>query len=274
MSALTLTLKYRPYQRVDMSPLVCNKLLDKTPTDIAALTLQSGKQKIRVDELFEISGEDCQHIFIKDSCEKLDSIGKELDRGEMIIEGDVGAYLAMAMQGGSITVRGNSGIFTACELKDGLVQIDGNTDDFVGAALTGNKLGMQGGMVLVKGNVGARVGDHMRRGIILVEGNAGDYLGSRMTAGTIAVMGEVGRHIGYAMRRGTLLLWQQPDLPANFKDCGSHTLAFLPLLFSSFKELDSKFAATRTVSFNRVHKWGGDIAEMGRGEVLVKIGNE
>ena len=273
MSALTLTLKYCPYQRVDMSPLVCNKLVNMEPADIAALTLQNGKQTIRVDQLFELSGEDCRHIIIKNCCEKLDYIGRELDGGEMTVEGDVGAYLAMSMKGGKITVHGDSSIFSACELEDGFVQIDGNADDFVGAALPGNKLGMQGGTVLIKGNVGARAGDHMRRGTILIEGNAGDYLGARMTAGTIAVMGEIGHYIGYAMRRGTLLVWQQPEMPANFKDCGTHTLAFLPLLFASFRGLDSEFSGT-TVGFNRVRKWAGDIAEMGRGEVLVKIGNE
>ena len=88
---------------------------------------------------------------------------------------------------------------------------------------------------------GSRAGDHMRRGQILIEGNAGDYCGSRMVAGTIAVMGETGRYAGYAMRRGTLLLWNQPQLSATFNDCGSHTLAFLPLLFASFKSLELAF---------------------------------
>jgi formylmethanofuran dehydrogenase subunit C len=123
--------------------------------------------------------------------------------------------------------------------------------------------------VLVKGNVGARAGDHMRRGQILIEGNAGDYCGSRMLAGTIAVMGNTGRYLGYAMRRGTLLLWNQPQLSATFNDCGSHTLAFLPILFASFKSLNSRFADSAT-AFNRVQRYGGDMGETGRGEVLVR----
>jgi len=124
--------------------------------------------------------------------------------------------------------------------------------------------------VLVKGNVGERAGDHMRRGTILIEGNAGDYCGSRMTAGTIAVMGQTGRYAGYAMRRGTLLLWNQPQLPASFNDCGAHTLGFLPMLFASFKSLNSRFADA-AVGFNRDRRYAGDMAEMGRGEVLVKM---
>lgn len=272
MTALTLTLKFCPYQRVDMSPLVCHQLRDLGVNDVAAIMLQNGRQKVRVDELFEISGDDSQHIVIKNCCEKLDYIGRELDGGVIEVEGDVGAYLAMSMRSGNVSVRGDAGLYVACELTGGQVLIDGNAGDFVGGALPGNKQGMRGGLVLIKGDVGARAGDHMRRGIVLVEGNAGDYLGSRMTAGTVAVMGDVGRFVGYAMRRGTLLLWRQPEMPANFKDCGTHTLAFLPLLFGSFKGMDSKFADA-SVRFNRAHKWGGDIAEMGRGEVLVKTGD-
>jgi formylmethanofuran dehydrogenase subunit C len=72
------------------------------------------------------------------------------------------------------------------------------------------------------------------------------------------------------MRRGTLLLWNQPQLSASFNDCGSHTLAFLPMLFASFKTLNSRFADNEVV-FNRVQRYGGDMAETGRGEVLVRI---
>jgi formylmethanofuran dehydrogenase subunit C len=271
MSALTFSMKNRPDQRVDMSPLVCNQLQDREPAQIAAIELQNGKRKIRVDELFSISGSDTQNIIIKNSFGKLDFIGKDLDGGSISVEGDAGAYLGLGMKSGDITVTGNVGIFAACEMKKGLITILGDAGDFLGAALPGNKMGMKGGTVLVKGNAGERVGDHLRRGTILIEGNAGDYCGSRMTAGTIAVMGQTGRYLGYAMRRGTLLLWNQPQLSASFNDCGTHTLAFLPILFASFKKFNSKFADTSVV-FNRVQRYGGDMSEIGRGEVLVKIG--
>jgi formylmethanofuran dehydrogenase subunit C len=83
-------------------------------------------------------------------------------------------------------------------------------------------------------------------------------------------MGSTGRYLGYAMRRGTLLLWNQPQLSATFNDCGSHTLAFLPILFASFKSLNSRYADS-SIAFNRVRRYGGDMAETGRGEVLVRF---
>lgn len=270
MSALTFTLKQATDQRVDMSSLVCQKLEGLDVEAIAAIELQNGKRRLRVDELFYITGKNTQEIIIANSTDKLDFIGKELDGGSISVQGDTGAYLAMQMKSGTINVSGDAGLYAACEMKNGLLQIEGNTGDFLGGALPGNKQGMKGGTVLVKGNAGQRAGDHMRRGQILIEGNAGDYCGSRMLAGTIAVMGNTGRYLGYAMRRGTLLLWNQPQLSATFNDCGSHTLAFLPLLFSSFKSLNSRFAENAS-AFNRVRRYGGDVAETGRGEILVKI---
>ena len=270
MSALTLTLTYRPDQRVDMSPLVCQKLQGMTPAEIAALELQSGNAKLRVDKLFTLSGSDTQTIYIKNSFNKLDFIAKDLASGRILVEGDVGAYLALGMKSGTVKVSGNAGLYAGCEMKNGYLEIAGDAADFLGGTLPGNKMGMKGGIILVKGNAGDRVGDCLRRGTILIEGDAGDYCGSRMIAGTLAVIGKTGRYLGYAMRRGTLLLWNQPQLSATFNDCGTHTLAFLPILFKSFNGLDSKFAQD-DLAFSRVRRYAGDMAELGRGEVLVKV---
>ena len=270
LKPMTFTLKTQPKQRVDMSPLVPANMLDKNADDITKITLQCGKQQIPVGDLFDVSGENPHDILINNSFDKLDFIGKELDGGSITVNGDVGAYLGIGMKSGNIKVNGNADIFTGCEMKKGTLEINGNVGEFLGGALPGNKMGMKGGTILVKGNVGARAGDHMRRGLILIEGNAGDYCGSRMTAGTIAVMGNTGRYVGYAMRRGTLLLWNQPQLLPSFNDCGAHTLGFLPLLFNSFKTTNSKFA-DNAAAFNRVQRYAGDMSEIGRGEVLVKI---
>jgi formylmethanofuran dehydrogenase subunit C len=270
MTPITFNLKTLPKQRLDMSPLIPVNLADKSLADIGKLTLQCGKAQIPAGELFDISGEDPKNILINNSFDKLDFIGKELAGGSIAVNGDVGAYLGMGMKSGNITVNGNAGLYAACEMKKGMLEINGNTGDFLGGALPGNKMGMKGGTILVKGNAGARVGDHMRRGLILIEGNAGDYCGSRMTAGTIAVMGSTGSYLGYAMRRGTLLLWNQPQLLPSFNDCGVHTLGFLALLFVSFRPINSKFSDA-SVAFNRVQRYAGDMSEMGRGEVLVKL---
>lgn len=271
MSApMTLILKKKPRLRIEMSPLSPHLIVGKSIADIGSIKLVAGKRTYRTDELFNISGTDGHQLVIKKSCDKLDFVGCDMESGSIEINGDVGAYLGKGMNGGNIYVKGNIGIFAACEMKKGTIRIDGNAGDFLGSALPGNKKGMQGGLVLIHGDVGARLGDIMRRGTILVEGNAGDYCGSRMIAGTIAIMGKTGNHIGYGMNRGTLLLWHKPKLSPTFADCGAHTLSsFLPLLFRSFRRLDSKFADLDR-EFHRITRYVGDLSSLGKGEILVK----
>ncbi|MGH8552029.1 MAG: formylmethanofuran dehydrogenase subunit C [Methylococcales bacterium] len=271
MSSLTFTLRKKPAQRIDLSPLVGDKLKGMPIDAIRKLVLRAGRRQIEVDELFDVYGDPGEAFIIRNSCNKLDYIGREQKSGTVTVEGEAGAYLGMGMKGGTITVIGSAGIFAGCEMKGGFLEIKGNAGDFLGAALPGNKHGMRGGTVLVKGNVGQRAGDQLRRGILLIEGNADDYCGCRMTAGTIAVMGDTGRYLGYAMKRGTLLLWKQPKVPPTFNDCGAHTLTFLSLFFASMKDFDSKFSESVAV-FNRVRRYGGDMSSSGRGEILIKIG--
>ena len=271
MTALTLKLKTDLAQRVDCSPLTPDKLTGKDVADIAAMELVSGRLTLPVEELFDISGDDVNDIRFENSSAKLDHIGHAMSQGRITIKGDAGAYLGQFMTGGNIEITGNTFIYTGCEMKGGQIKINGNAGDFVGAARSGYKNGMTGGIIIVTGNTGARTGDHMRRGMILIEGNAGEYCGSRMISGTIAVLGDVGKHLGYAMKRGTILLPKMPQhgITANFNDCGSHTLAFLPLMFASFKKLDSKFA--KVEGFSRVQRYAGDVGGIGMGEILVKI---
>ncbi|MFW5451541.1 MAG: formylmethanofuran dehydrogenase subunit C [Methylophagaceae bacterium] len=271
MSTLTFTLKSTPVQRIDCSPLTADLLAGKSLVEIAAIELVTGNRTERVDSLFDVAGDDSSDIAFAKSTDKLDFIGHNMTSGQILIEGNVGGYLGLFLEGGQIEVTGDTGIYTGCEMKAGQIKVNGNAGDFVGGARPGYKNGMTGGTVIVAGNTGARTGDHMRRGMILIEGDAGDYCGARMISGTIAVLGDVGAHLGYAMKRGTLLLTQRPSqgMGANFNDCGSHTLAFLPLLFSSFAKLDSKFASV--APFSRVQRYAGDLAGIGMGEILIKI---
>jgi formylmethanofuran dehydrogenase subunit C len=130
---------------------------------------------------------------------------------------------------------------------------------------------MQGGTVLVEGSAGDRTGDRMRRGTLLIEGDTGDYCASRMVAGTIAVWGRVGAFPGLAMRRGTVLLQHAPgEMVPTFNDCGEHPLSFLTLLVRSWRTLPGKFA-TIPDSRVRVRRYMGDLANDGRGEILVWV---
>jgi formylmethanofuran dehydrogenase subunit C len=268
MSALTFTLKLQLQQRIDLSPLTPEHLAGKTLTEIGAILLVAGRQKLRVDNVFDISGDNADDIVFANSCDKLDYIGHGMKTGRITIQGDAGDYLGLQMRSGEIAVHGNVGIFAASGLAGGFMHVHGNAGDFLAAAIPGDRKGMKGGTVIVSGNAGDRVGDQMRRGLLLIEGNAGDYCASRMLAGTIGVLGQVGTYAGYGMRRGTLLLTHLPALHATIQDCGTHTLPFLSLMFKSFAQLPSKFAQ---INKNRVQRYAGDLANDGRGEILVLL---
>lgn len=266
MSALTFTLKTQLRQRVDLSPLTPDHLAGKSAAEIAAIELQSGNQKLRTDALFDIAGDDTSDIVIRNSTAKLDFIGSKMHSGNITVHGGAGSYLGFQMKKGTISVHGDVDAFAASGMAGGTLHIHGNVGDFLASAIPGDKKGMKGGLVLITGNAGDRVGDQMRRGIILIEGNVGAYCASRMLAGTIGVLGSVGEYVGFGMRRGTLLLFSQPKLHATIQDCGSHTLPFLSLMFKSFKALPSKFA---DIDKNRVQRFAGDLANDGKGEILV-----
>lgn len=266
MSALTFTLKIQPQQRVDCSPLTPDHLAGKSLADIAAIELQSGNKKIRADVLFTIAGDDTTQIVINNSSPKLDFIGSKMQSGQITVHGDAGSYLGFQMKKGEITVHGNVDAFAASGMAGGSIKINGNVGDFLASAIPGDRKGMKGGLVIITGNAGDRVGDQMRRGIILIEGNVGAYCASRMLAGTIGVMGSVGEYVGFGMRRGTLLLFSTPKMHSTLQDCGSHTLPFLSLMFKSFQGLPSKFAE---LNQNRVHRYAGDLANDGKGEILI-----
>ncbi len=266
MSALTFTLKIKPQHRIDCSPLTPDNLAGKFTAAIADTLLDSGKQKLRVDTVFDIAGDDASNIVIKKSSKKLDYIGSSMKTGRMTVHGDAGSYLGFQMRGGEITLHGNADAFAASGLSGGLIHIHGNVGDFLAAAIAGDRQGMKGGMVIITGNAGDRVGDQMRRGTLLIEGNVGSYCASRMLAGTIGVLGTVGIYAGFGMRRGTLLLTKTPSLHATIQDCGTHTLPFLSLMFKSFGKLPSKFAKIGKI---RVQRYAGDLACDGEGEILV-----
>ncbi len=268
MSALTFTLKQPLKQRVDCSALTPDGLRGKTGAAIQRIELPIGNTGIAVAELFKVTGQQGDHIVFSGECGNLDRIGAGMNGGKILVEGSVGDYTGLGMKDGELHVTGDLGIFAACAMRGGSLQIDGSTGDFLGGGLPGERRGMFGGTVVVKGNVGARAGDQMRRGLILVASSAGDYLGSRMSGGTIVVMGKVGALAGYAMKRGTLLFKDIPtQLPATFNDCGVHPFGILGLLLPTIQKYGEPFVDLKFAG-NRAQRWMGDVANVGRGEIL------
>jgi len=265
---LTLDLQRVPRERVDMSPLTPSALAQTGSRDVAAIELRAGNRRLRVGELFDVSGDDTAHVVIRNSCERLTRIGAGMQFGRVSVDADAGSHAGAGMAGGTLHVRGNAGAFAASAMAGGLVHIRGNAGDFLGAPGAGEAVGMAGGTAVVDGNAGDRGGDRMRRGMIVIGGDVGDYCAARMIAGTIVVRGGAGRGIGFAMRRGTLLVARVAELSATFADGGPPPHVFLRLLKRYLRDAGAPLESFAQMPAE-VRRFVGDRACAGLGEILV-----
>jgi formylmethanofuran dehydrogenase subunit C len=269
MSGFSLTVTRPPRQRLDLSPLLPEHLAAMMPEAVAAIPLACGNRRLRVDEVFAVAPAEGPALVIRNQGARLDLLGSAMTGGELVLEGDAGAYAGLAMSGGRLTIRGPAGPFAGAAMQGGILEIGGNAGDWLGGGLPGERRGMTGGLILLRGDAGRRAADRQRRGVILIEGNAGDFLGARMVAGTTIVLGEgVGRYPGFAMKRGTLLLRHagRRMLPT-FADAGRQELGFLRLLAKYLTPHSARYAAAAP-HFTALHRFVGDAASGGKGEIL------
>jgi formylmethanofuran dehydrogenase subunit C len=265
---LVFTLKEEPGQRLDLSPLVPHLLNGKSAKDVAAIELQTTKEKVTAGDIFKIRSGGPESILIEGGSSRFDNIGLDMKGGEIVVEGDCGKSLGRSMSAGNLVVNGDCGPFAGSAMTGGRIEIGGDAGGFLAAPLEGEMEGMAGGLLIVRGNTGERAGDRLRRGTILIEGSAGDYPGSRMIAGTLIVLGECGKLPGYLMRRGTIVLGIAPELGPTFIDCGAHELAFASL-FSGLLRPESR-AAARLLG-RELTRFAGDMAALGKGEIFFPV---
>jgi formylmethanofuran dehydrogenase subunit C len=263
---LVLSLRHRPDQRLDLSPLVPHLLAGKTVADIERTTVNTTRHHLAVGDVFRVRAGDPRQVRIEDACDRLDLVGHGMTGGEIIIDGDVGIKAGRSMSGGRLIIHGNAGPWAASRMTAGYLEITGAAGDRLGGPLPGEIAGMRGGVVMVRGDVGERAGDRMRRGSIIVEGNAGSHVGSRMLAGTLIVRRTAGPMPGYLMRRGTIVLGTTGmPLSPTFVDCGTHDLIAMRLLAGFVRGYSKRAASVVGRSLRRL---AGDMAVLGKGEIF------
>ena len=162
MTALTFTLKKKPAFKINCSPLTSNKLAGKTIKQILEITLNNNSKVI---DIFELKGNDTEHIFFKNCSNQLDFIGHKMSRGQITVEDDCGDFLGAQMQGGTIICNGNVGDRVGDQMRRGLILIDGDAGDYLASRMLAGTIG-------VHGEVGKYVGFGMKRGTILLKNKA------------------------------------------------------------------------------------------------------
>ncbi|HEY6832671.1 MAG TPA: formylmethanofuran dehydrogenase subunit C [Pseudolabrys sp.] len=266
MSALVFTLRDAPAQRLDLAPLVPQRLAGKSEGEIAKIELQTTRERVCAGDVFKIAAGDAESICFDGGSGRFDRIGCGMSGGAVHVDGDVGIQAGRLMRGGRLTINGNAGPWAASGMKGGVLKITGNAGDRLGGPLAGETAGMRGGIVVVVGNAGARAADKLRRGIIIVEGDAGAQAASRMIAGTLIVGGQAGPLPGYLMARGTLVLaGSSESLSPTFADCGVHEFETNALMAAYIKPYSPALADILRRPWRRL---AGDMAVTGKGEIF------
>jgi formylmethanofuran dehydrogenase subunit C len=265
VSALTLELRTEPNQRLDLSPLTPAGLAGMKSKDIQAIAIGTAREVLTVGDVFKLKGTDAATLRFVGTDERCDCIGQGLTQGEIVVDGDAGAYLGAKIRAGKIAVNGSAAALAGASMRGGSIDIARNAGEKAGGVAVGEAHGMRGGRLSIGGKAGPLLGERMRRGLIVGRGGAGDYAAARMIAGTILLKGRIGRWAGYGLRRGSLILDKEPkDLLPTFGDCGTLDFNWLRLLDREFKATNGRFK----VSY-RARRLIGDMAVLGKGEMLI-----
>ncbi|GAA4428693.1 formylmethanofuran dehydrogenase subunit C [Bremerella cremea] len=258
---------------LDLRGVLPSRLLPMSADEASRVTVWQGKHQVQLGELFDIEagGRRPDTLRIIGDLSKADNVGAGLEADSLFVQGPVGNHAGQSMTGGSLYIHGRVGNNLAEGMKGGFVKVLGNVGDRVGCPLPGEKRGMAGGSLFILGTAGNEVGHRMRRGTIAVVNDCGDYLGYEMLAGTIIVGGEAGQSVGLSMRRGTIVLGQNQagELLPGFTHGCRFQPTMIPLLQREFTRLEVPEAA-RLVSKGAAYDlFHGDLAQMGRGEILM-----
>lgn len=257
---------------LDLRGVLPSRLLPMSIEEAAKVTVWEGNRRVELGELFHIETETRREETLRliGNLAKADNIGAGLDGGTLFVQGAVGHHAGQEMKSGSLYIHGHVGNNLAEGMKSGFIKVLGNVGDRVGAPLPGLKKGMAGGNIFILGSAGKELGHRMRRGTIAVTNDCGDFLGYEMLTGTIFVGGKAGAHAGLSMRRGTIILNgnKQADLMAGFIHACQFKPTMMPLLVQEFERLEVPEVARlmSTASYDLYH---GDLAQMGRGEILL-----
>lgn len=267
MSALTLKLRSAPSVRLNLSSLVPGRLAGLSLGEIEKLSISGGRQPLSVGDCFEVAGSPGEALRIEGGSDRLDYVGAAHAGGEIIVDGDVGAYAGRRMKTGKLDIRGNAGLCLASNILGGLIVVAGSAGDHLGLPRPGEKDGMAGGTVVVHGDTGAFPGERMRRGLLLVKGKLGENAGARMMGGVIWAEQGLSRGAGAQMRRGTLIGPTLASPLATFADCGQLDLLILRIMDRHWRDALGELAPPAITK--PVRRLMGDMASLGKGEILL-----
>jgi formylmethanofuran dehydrogenase subunit C len=264
---VTLSLHSPPDHPVEADSITPDRCAALSEREIAELPVWDGREQRRVGDLFTVRGGRSPSVRVEGALERVDAIGLGMTMGELVIEGNVGRYVGTRMGGGALTVRGDAGDGAGLEMAGGTLEITGSAGDRAGASRLGASRGMLGGELIIHGSAGAEAGASARRGLIVIGGDAGARAAQRMIAGSVVVLGSAGADAGQWSKRGSVVVGSDVDVPVTYVYACTYRPPQLRLLFTYLRRRYALPIDDRYVS-GRYRRYSGDMAELGRGEIL------
>jgi formylmethanofuran dehydrogenase subunit C len=204
--------------------------------------------RVSLGDLFDVKGTPEGRIRFSGDLAQADRLGAGLGEGEVTVEGNLGREAGLALAGGSL-------------------DIDGDAGARAGAAPLGFKRGMTGGELIVRGSAGPEAGAAMRRGLLVIAKSAGERTGLGMIAGSVVVFGSAGPDTGLWSKRGSVLALGKITPPPTY----SYACTYQPMVL---RLLLTRLSVRYGLSVQRKHftglyrRYSGDMAELGKGEIL------
>jgi formylmethanofuran dehydrogenase subunit C len=266
VSSVRLTLRAAPRVPLEAPCVRPDAFASLTSAEIERLPVWQGRDQARIGDFFTVEGGSADDVRVLGDVSRVKRLGEGMQGGRMVVEGRAGMHCGAAMSGGLLRIEGDAGDWAGAEMRGGVLEIRGSAGACAGAAYAGHPRGMRGGLLLVHGSAGERLGERMRRGTLAVTGGAGPCAGAHMVAGTLLVCGPLERGAGIGMKRGTLLAAGPFELLPTFRYACTDRPGFLPLLFRSLEARG--FPVPGRLRSGAFRRYGGDYADLGRGEIL------
>jgi formylmethanofuran dehydrogenase subunit C len=265
--SITLTLRRPPDGRIDASTIAADRFASLSAPAIAALELWVGRQRVALGDLFDVRGEPSDDVRVVGELRLVDRLGAGMGGGTLTIEGPAGDGVGEGMSGGTIETTGDVGDGAGVAMRGGVLRVAGSAGDRLGAATPGASKGMTGGEILVRGNAGTDAGARVRRGTIVIGGATGPRAAHAMIAGTLVIVGRAGPGAGIWSKRGSVLALGGIEVPPTYRYACTYQPPHVPVLVRYLRRahglaLDARFAT------GLYKRWDGDIADIGKGEIL------
>lgn len=261
---------------INASVLTPDVIVGKSIEKIRKIKLWHGNKQVPLSKLFRAgfsAGLDMggPTLDIHGPISTVRHLGEDMERGKIIVHGDVGMHCGVRMKGGFIRITRNADHWLGAEMSGGKILVEGDVGDKAASAYLGSKYGMKGGSLHIKGSAGHELGMGMRRGVIVVEGDTDSFTGTRMLAGTIFVRGKLGKRAGASMRyKGSIIaIGEATDLlPTHVYNGEYKSMLFLRLLFDAIEGEIAGIKFTEKEREGPYRRFTGDFAAGGQGELL------